>query len=149
LGALGVALVTGVAIFISHLSGPLEVADRATSEVIDSSTPVQEIAVARARRSGQPPHTEVDLTRVGSLVMAIDLDRVRSRAIYYDMVLLDFTGDEIFRDEIGEEYFDEGRFLLRIKSKHFQSGGYTIEIEGTDQSGIVSVLARGTIDVTR
>ena len=95
------------------------------------------------------PHTEVDLTRVGSLVMAIDLDRVRGRAIYYDMVLLDFIGDEIFRDEIGEEYFDEGRFLLRIKSKHFQSGEYTIEIEGSDQSGIVSVLARGTIDITR
>ncbi len=121
----------------------------APEDIIEDGAPLQEVAVARTGRSGQPPHTELDLTNISSLVIAVDLDHVRDRAIYFQAVIIDFAGDEVFRDDIDETSIDEGRLLLQLERRHFPDGEYTLEIEGSDQNGIVSVLSRGTFQVTR
>jgi hypothetical protein len=120
-----------------------------STDVIEGDAPLQEVLVASAARGGPPPHTEIDLTSIGSIVIAVDLDRVRDRAMYFDAVILDAVDAEVFRDEIDEEFVRDGRFLLELRRRHFPAGDYTIEIEGRDQGGIVSVLARGTFKVYR
>ncbi len=135
-----------VALLVNRL-GPA--AEFASEDVIEDGAPLQEVAVARTGRSGQPPHTELDLTNISSLVIAVDLDHVRDRAIYFQAVIIDFAGDEVFRDDIDETSIDEGRLLLRLERRRFPDGEYTLEIEGSDQNGIVSVLSRGTFQVTR
>jgi len=126
---------------------PRSPAEFVDDSAIDAGLPVQEVLVRRA--SGTAPHTDLDLTRIRSLVIAVDLDYVRNRATYFQAVILDFTGDEVFRGDIGETALSDGRFLLELDRRRFPSGEYTLEIEGSDQSGIVSVLSRGTFRVTR
>ena len=133
--------------FLVNRSGPA--AKFAPEDVIEDGSPLQEVSVARTGRSGQPPHTELDLTNISSLVIAVDLDHIRDRAIYFQAAIIDFAGDEVFRDDIDETSIDEGRLLLQLERRHFPDGEYTLEIEGSDQNGIVSVLSRGTFQVTR
>jgi hypothetical protein len=103
-------------------------------DVVESRDPLQELPV-RIARKGQPlapPETYdavLDLAGISSLVLGVDLDYVPKGADHYDAVLRDAEGTERFRDRIAEDYFAEGRFMLRLFARRIRAGDYSLEVE--------------------
>jgi len=150
----GSGIVIGLIVVISLMNsagvGSSTVAHWETSEVFSTTTPVQEVPISLVRRGrARPVSADVDLRGIGSLVIAVDLDLVDGAAMHYDAAIIDPQNDEVFRDEIGTEYFMQGRLLLRLGAKHFRSGEYGFVIDSTDRGGIVQTIARGTFYVQR
>jgi hypothetical protein len=151
----GAGIVIGLVVLFSMMNkagvvGPSPVAEWETSEVFSTATPVQEVAISVLRRGkSRPVSTDLDLRRIGSIVVAIDLDQIDGLARTYDAVIADPDGNEIFRDEISTACFMDGRLLLRLSARHFKTGEYRFIIDSTDQGGIARVIARGTFNVKR
>ncbi len=113
------------------------VAAWAPVDVVSSRDPLQELPIRTASEDGvvRPANTYdavVDMSRLSSLVVGVDLDFIPKGATRYDAVIRDDRGAEIFRDAIGDEYFADGRFMLRLFARRFHKGEYLLEIEAGD-----------------
>jgi hypothetical protein len=115
------------------------VAEFAPVSVIDSREPLQELPV-RATSGGdpvEPAHTYdamIDLSSIDAIVVGIDLDYLTKGLPRYDVVIRTPDGSERFRARIQENYFFEGRVMLRLFAKRFPAGDYTLDIEGFDDA---------------
>ena len=113
------------------------VAEWAPLTVINSHEPLQElpIRVAQGKDPVEPAHTYdavLDVSSIGALVVGVDLDYVPKGLPRYDAVIRNSDGSERFRGRINDDYFREGRCLLRLIAKRFPAGDYTLDIEGFD-----------------
>lgn len=113
------------------------VAEFAPVSVVESREPLQELPV-RAAVGGEPvepAHTYdamVDMSNIDALVVGVDLDHIMKGLSRYDAVVRGPEGGERFRGRIKEPYFRDGRFMLRLFTKRFPAGDYTLDIEGFD-----------------
>jgi len=113
------------------------VAEFAPVSVIESREPLQELPIRAASGSDavEPAHTYdamLDLSNLDEIVVGIDLDYVTRGLTRYDVVIRRADGSERFRGRIEEDYFREGRAMLRLVTKKFAAGDYTLDIEGFD-----------------
>ncbi len=152
IAAVAVAIVGALVALAMTLffSRPPVVAHWASSEVFASKIPVQEVHVASVRGGrSKSAHTEVNLAGISALVVAVDLDRIPRRASSYDAAITTAEGAEVFRDEIAPAYFDDGRFMLRLVARQFQTGDYEIHVDAVADDGARTTIARGTFTATR
>jgi hypothetical protein len=115
------------------------VAEFAPVSVVDSREPLQElpVRVASGGEAVEPAHTYdamLDASRVGAIVVGVDLDYVMKGLPRYDVVLRGTDGSERFRGRIKEGYFREGRFMLRLFARKLPPGDYTLDVEGFDDA---------------
>ena len=113
------------------------VAEFAPVSVVESNEPLQELPVRVAANGDavEPAHTYdaiIDLSRVDAIVVGVDLDYIVKGLPRYDAVIRGSDGGERFRGHIAEEYFRDGRFMLRLFGNRFAAGDYTLDIEGFD-----------------
>jgi hypothetical protein len=113
-------------------------AEFAPVSVIESHEPLQElpVRVATNGEAVEPAHTYdavLDLSHLDELVVGIDLDYVTKGLPRYDVVIRRADGSERFRGRIEEDYFREGRAMLRLATRRFAAGDYTLDIEGFDE----------------
>jgi hypothetical protein len=124
-------------------------------DVIESREPLQELPVRIAEGDEPVPPAQaydavLDLSRIASLVLGVDLDYVPPGADHYEAVIRDAEGTERFRDRIAESYLTEGRFLLRLFSRRIPAGDYGLEIEAFDTATAAGrVVAAAWFQVTR
>jgi hypothetical protein len=93
------------------------------------------IRVAQGDDPVEPAHTYdamLDVSHVRDLVIGVDLDYVTKGLPRYDAVIRSPDGSERFRGRINQDYFKDGRFMLRLFAKRFAAGDYTLDIEGFD-----------------
>lgn len=126
-----------VALIVVGIMHGRRVAEWAPLTVVDSHEPLQElpVRVAQGRNPVEPAHTYdavLDVSHVKALVVGVDLDYVTKGLPRYDAVIRSSEGAEKFRGRILERYFADGRFMLRLFSKRFPAGDYTLDIEGFD-----------------
>lgn len=133
--AIAVGIVIALIVFI--LMRGHRVAEWAPVSVVDSHEPLQELPI-RAASGGKPvapAHTYdavLDVSSLRVLVVGVDLDYVTRGLPRYDAVIRSSNGTERFRGRIKDEYFKDGRFMLRLFVKRFPAGDYTLDIEGFD-----------------
>jgi hypothetical protein len=128
-----VALILGALAIMTIVRGQ-RVAAWAPLDVVSSRDPLQELPIRTAGNDGvvRPAHTYdavLDMTRLSSLVVGVDLDVIPRGSPHYDAVIRDSSGSEIFRDGISPRYFSDGRFMLRLYSRRLHAGDYLLEIE--------------------
>lgn len=148
---LGIVLVVGVLVAFS-VARSRRVAEWAPLEVVDSRDPLQELPIRIADGEGvvRPAHTYdavLDMSRISNLVIGVDLDRVTRGPGRHDAVLRDEGGTELFRGEIEEHYFRDGRFMLRLFAGRFPAGVYWLEIEAVNEDA--RVIAASWFEVLR
>ncbi|HET6347711.1 MAG TPA: hypothetical protein VFH88_01375 [Candidatus Krumholzibacteria bacterium] len=119
------------------LSRGRRVAQWAPLSVVSTHEPLQELPlrVAHGEEPVEPAHTYdavLDLRSIKRIVLGIDLDYVPKGLDHYDAVLRASGGAERFRSRIDNDYFREGRCMLRLFAKRFPAGDYTLDIEGFD-----------------
>jgi hypothetical protein len=132
-----IAVGTVIALIVVSLMHGHRVAEWAPVSVVDSHEPLQElpIRVAAGNEPVEPAHTYdamLDVSSVKILVIGADLDYVTKGLPRYDAVIRSSDGTERFRGRIKDEYFKEGRFMLRLFAKRLAAGDYTLDIEGFD-----------------
>lgn len=130
------------------------VAQWASVDVVDSRDPLQDLPIRLASSDGsvRPAQTYdalLDLKSIDHLVVGVDLDYLPRRDSPREVVIRNGEGVEKFRDQVPDSYFTEGRFMLRLYSRHFSSGDYTLEIEALEASGEAMVVAASWFQVTR
>ena len=135
---IAVVAVLTVVLVVFGTTRARRVAQFAPVSVINSKEPLQElpVRVAQGDEAVEPAHTYdamVDLSGISQLVVGVDLDYVAKGLKRYDAVIRASDGGERFRGHIGEPYFKEGRFMLRVFAKRFPAGDYTLDIEGFDE----------------
>ncbi|HEX5131513.1 MAG TPA: hypothetical protein VFX92_03385 [Candidatus Krumholzibacteria bacterium] len=121
-------------------------------DVVSTRDPLQELPIRIAGDDGvvRPAHTYdavLDMSRLSSLVIGVDLDVIPKGSAHYDAVIRDPAGTEVFRDGIDGAYFADGRFMLRLFSRRFHAGDYLLEIEASDASGNSQVVAASWFQV--
>ena len=137
------------------LSRSRRAAEWAPLSVVDSHEPLQELPlrVAQGDEPVEPAHTYdamLDVSSIKDIVVGVDLDYVPKGLVRYDAVLRSSDGSERFRGRIGENYFKEGRFMLRLFARRFDAGDYTLDIEGFDPgSNEGRIVASSWFQVTR
>ncbi|HEX6791821.1 MAG TPA: hypothetical protein VF247_10970 [Candidatus Krumholzibacteria bacterium] len=152
---IAVAAVITAALVVFGTSRARRVAEFAPVTVIDSKEPLQElpVRVAQGDDAVEPAHTYdamLDLSNVNKLVVGVDLDYVPKGLKRYDAVIRASDGAERFRGHIGEPYFKEGRFMLRLFAKRFPAGDYTLDVEGFDEgAGEGRIIASSWFQVSR
>lgn len=131
------------------------VADWEPIEVIDSRDPLQELPLRIAEEDRPVPPAQtydavLDLSAIDALVLGVDLDYIPKGAARYEAVIRDADGAERFRDRIAEDYFAEGRFMLRLFTRRMPAGDYSLDIEsfGTD-AGDGRIIAASWFQVIR
>jgi hypothetical protein len=149
----GIVIVVGVLVALTVARGR-RVAEWAPLDVVSSRDPLQELPIRNAGRDGvvHPAHTYdavLDLSRISSLVVGVDLDRIRREADRYDAVIRNEGGDEMFREPIAPGYFEDGRFMLRLFTRRFPAGVYWLEIEAAGQGEESRVVAASWFEVVR
>jgi hypothetical protein len=80
-------------------------------------------------------------------VVGVDLDYLPRPGTKREVVIRSSGGVEKFRAAMPESYFTEGRFMLRLFSRHFPSGDYTLDIEAPDEE--IPIVATSWFQVTR
>lgn len=130
------------------------VAQWAPVDVVASRDPLQELPIRLASADGsvRPAQTYdavFDLKSIDHLVVGVDLDYLPRQGTNRDVVIRAADGTEMYRDAMPESYFTEGRFMLRLFSRHFPSGDYTLEIEGLESSGETRVVAASWFQISR
>ena len=145
-----------IALVAVGLTRARRVAEFAPVSVVESKEPLQELPVRAAsgeEEAVEPAHTYdamLDLSNVDALVVGVDLDYVKKGLPRYDAVIRSPDGGERFRGRIGEPYFKEGRFMLRLFAKRFPAGDYTLDIEGFDEgAGEGRIIASSWFQVSR
>jgi hypothetical protein len=142
----GILLVVGALVVVSVLRGQ-RVAAWAPLDVVAGRDPLQELPIRTAGKDGvvRPAHTYdavLDMSRIPSLVVGVDLKAVPTTAPNFEVVLRNGSGGEMFRDAIARHYLDDGRFMLRLFPGKFRAGDYLLEIEsGGDGEGTQVVAA--------
>jgi hypothetical protein len=133
------AIAAGIvaALIVLGVMNTRRVAEFAPVSVVESKEPLQELPVRTAANGDavDPAHTYdaiIDLSRVDAIVVGVDLDYLVKGMPRYDAVIRDAEGGERFRGRIAEDYFREGRFMLRLFGNRFPAGDYTLDIEGFD-----------------
>jgi hypothetical protein len=126
-----------IALIVVTLMHGHRVAEWAPVSVVDSHEPLQElpIRVATGKEPVEPAHTYdamLDVSSLKNLVVGVDLDYVTRGLPRYDAVIRSSDGTERFRGRVKDEYFTDGRFMLRLFAKRFPAGDYTLDIEGFD-----------------
>ncbi len=126
-----------VALIIFGVMRGQRVAEFAPLSVIDSREPLQELPVRVAQGTDpiEPAHTYdavLDVSSIKALVLGVDLDYVPKGLPRYDVVIRNSGGSEKFRGHILDNYFTEGRCMLRLFANRFPAGDYTLDIEGFD-----------------
>jgi hypothetical protein len=126
-----------VALIVTIVMHGQRAAEWAPLSVVNSSEPLQElpIRVAQGDDPVEPAHTYdamLDVSHVRDLVIGVDLDYVTKGLPRYDAVIRSPDGSERFRGRINQDYFKDGRFMLRLFAKRFAAGDYTLDIEGFD-----------------
>jgi len=119
-----------------------------TAAVIATNVPMQEIRIT-TRSNGSPPVTDLNLSHHDEFVIGVDLDRLRKRNANYRAVVRNSEGVELFRDAIADNYFEEGRFLLRLMPRSFDAGIYVLAISRNDDAGNEITVARGSFTITK
>lgn len=145
--------IVGVLIVLQVVS-MRRVAQWAPVDVVDSRDPLQDLPIRLASSDGSMPPAQtydavLDLKSIDHLVVGVDLDYLPRRDTQRDVVIRTSEGAERFRDDMPESYFTEGRFMLRIYSRHFPPGDYTLEIEAIEPAGEAHVVAASWFQVTR
>lgn len=149
------AIVIVVALLAVSLVRGRHVAEWASVSVVDSHEPLQELPIRVASHDGavEPAHTfdaVLDISSVRALVVGVDLDYVPKGLARYDAVIRNPDGAEIFRGRIKDDYFKEGRFMLRLFARRFSAGSYTLDIEAFDAGATDGrVVASSWFQVTR
>ena len=148
---IGIVLVVGALIGLTLMRGE-RVAEWAPLDVVSSRDPLQELPIRIAGRDGvvRPAHTYdavLDMSRISSLVVGVDLKALPHQAESCDVVLRDGSGGEMFRDGIAAHYFDDGRFMLRLFPQKFSAGDYLLEIEAESGGGESQVIAASWFQV--
>jgi hypothetical protein len=136
--AAGILLLVIAALVAIGVARTRRVAAWAPVSVIASRDPLQDlpIRVAASGEAVEPAHTYdavLDLSSIDAIVVGVDLDYVAKGVPRYDTVIRSADGSERFRDRIKEEYFADGRFMLRLFARGFPAGDYTLDIEGFDE----------------
>ena len=149
--ALAVLLITLVVLEIVSTS---RVAQWAPVEVVTSREPLQDLPIRLASADGvvRPAHTYdavIDMKSLEHLVVGVDLDYLPRQGTRRDVVIRAGDGAEMFRAAVPESYFTEGRFMLRLFSRHFPSGDYTLEIEALEDIDDNHVVAASWFQVSR
>ena len=126
-----------VALIVFGILNARRVAEFAPVSVVETREPLQElpVRVAANGEAVEPAHTYdamLDFSRVDAIVVGVDLDYIAKGLPRYDAVIRGTDGGERFRGRIGEDYFRDGRFMLRMFAKRFPAGDYTLDIEGFD-----------------
>lgn len=151
---IGIVIVVGALVGLTIARGQ-RVAEWAPLDVVTSRDPLQELPIRVAGKDGvvRPASTHdalLDMKRIKSLVVGVDLDRIaRGAAERHDAVLRNDEGEEIFRNEIPAHYFEDGRFMLRLFSPQFPAGFYWLEIEAAREGGVTQVVAASWFEVQR
>lgn len=151
LAVLGAVVLTLIVLQIVSMS---RVAQWASVDVVDSRDPLQDLPIRLANSEGVVPPAQtydavLDLKSIDYLVVGVDLDYLPRRDTRREVVLRTSEGVEKFRDAVPESYFTEGRFMLRLYSRHFPLGDYMLEIEGAGDAGEKRVVAASWFQVTR
>lgn len=149
LGVLGAVIVVLVVI---EIASARRVAQWAPVDVVDSRDPLQDVPIRLASSDGVVPPAQtydavLDLKSIDYLVVGVDLDYLPRRGSQRDVVIRNADGAERFRDRVPESYFTEGRFMLRLFSRQFRSGDYTLEIEALEENGERRVVAASWFQV--
>jgi hypothetical protein len=148
--ALAVVFITLIVLKIVSSS---RVAQWAPVEVVTSREPLQDLPLRLASSDGvvRPAHTYdavIDMKSIDHLVVGVDLDYLPRQGTRRDVVIRAGDGAERFRAAVPESYFTEGRFMLRLFSRHFPSGDYTLEIEALED-GETHVVAASWFQVSQ
>ena len=143
-----------VALVTVQIVSSRRVAQWAPVEVVTSREPLQDLPIRLASADGavRPAHTYdavIDLKGIDHLVVGVDLDYLPRQGTHRDVVIRAGDGAEKFRAAVPESYFTEGRFMLRLFSRHFSSGDYMLEIEALEESGERHVVAASWFQVSR
>jgi hypothetical protein len=130
------------------------VAQWAPVEVVTSREPLQDLPIRLASADGvvRPAHTYdaiIDMKSIDHLVVGVDLDYLPRQGTNRDVVIRAGDGAEKFRAAVPESYFTEGRFMLRLFSRHFPSGDYTLEIEALEDGGEKHVVAASWFQISQ
>ncbi len=149
LAALGVVVGVLVALQVVAMS---RVAQWAPVDVVDSRDPLQDLPIRLGDSDGvvRPAQTYdavLDMRSINHLVIGVDLDYLPRRDSKREVVIRNGDGVEKFRSAVPDSYFTEGRFMLRLFSRHFDSGDYTLEIEAPED-GENRVVAASWFQVT-
>lgn len=150
LAAFAAVLVT---LIVLQIVSSRRVAQWAPVEVVTSREPLQDLPIRLASSDGvvRPAPTYdalIDLKGIDHLVVGVDLDYLPRQGTHRDVVIRTGDGSEKFRAAVPESYFTEGRFMLRLFSRRFPSGDYTLEIEALD-GGDRHVVAASWFQVSR
>lgn len=150
---IGIVIVVGGLVGLTIARGQ-RVAEWAPLDVVSSRDPLQELPIRLAGRDGvvRPASTHdalLDMKRISSLVVGVDLDRIPAESGPYVVVLRNDAGDERFRKEIPPEYFEDGRFMLRLFARRFPAGVYWLEIETGGNAADARVIAASWFEVQR
>ena len=146
----GIALLA-VALAVTVAVRGHRVAEWAPIDVVSSREPLQELPVRLAGANGVVPpartHDAVlDMTRIQSLVIGVNLNHVPPGP-GSQVVVRNQAGRERFRRAIPANYFDEGRFMLRLFAGQFPAGVYWLEIEAADDGEDPRVVAASWFEV--
>ena len=130
------------------------VAEWAPVNVVDSRDPLQDLPIRLAGADGslRPAQTYdavLDLKGIDHLVVGVDLDYLPRQDTQREVVIRAANGKEKFRDNVPPSYFTEGRFMLRLFSRHFPSGDYTLDIEAPGDVGEAHVVASSWFQTSR
>jgi hypothetical protein len=134
----GILLLLIAALVVIGVVRSRRVAVWAPVSVIASREPLQElpVRVAVPGEAVEPAHTYdavLDLSSINSIVVGVDLDYIVKGIPRYDAVIRSADGSERFRSRIKQEYFADGRFMLRLFAPRFPAGDYTLDVEGFDE----------------
>ncbi len=153
---IGLAVLAGVvlALIITQIASSQRVAQWASVDVVSSRDPLQDLPIRLASSDGtvRPAQTYdavFDLKSIDQLVVGVDLDYLPRPGTKREVVIRSGDGVEKFRDEVPDSYFTEGRFMLRLFSRQFPAGDYTLEIEAPEESGEQRVVASSWFQVSR
>jgi hypothetical protein len=150
---LGIVLVVAALVILTVVRGQ-RVAEWASLDVVSSHDPLQELPIRIAGKDGvvRPARTHdavLDMKRISTLVVGVDLKRVRPSPDGNAVVIRNNKGEERFRDRIDAHYFTDGRFMLRLFARQFPEGVYWLEIEGLSAGGDAQVVAASWFEVLR
>lgn len=151
----GLAILGAVvaALIVLEIVSVRRVAQWASVGVVDSRDPLQDLPIRLAASDGavRPAPTYdaiLDLRGIDHLVVGVDLDYLPRQDTEREVVIRSADGAEKFRDDVPPSYFTEGRFMLRLFSRHFPPGDYTLEIEALEGAGEKHVVAASWFQVS-
>lgn len=151
---IGIVVVVGALVVLSVVRGQ-RVAQWAPLDVVATRDPLQELPIRLAGKDGvvRPASTHdavLDMKRISHLVVGVDIHRLPAGATHHEVVVRNEKGDERFRSEIPQRYFDDGRFMLRLFSRQFPAGVYWLEVEaGSGEGSDSRVVAASWFEVLR